>query len=117
MNYGVITRYHRLLGISWADKESNECVLSKIGTVERLLVVVARRKLVMIGHTFTKDHISKTYVLTGTVYGVESRSRVRFSDNIRKFGGSQSFVGLYRLTQDRTAWRAAFARLNRAPVN
>ena len=93
--------YHRLLRTSWTDKKSNEHVLSNSGIVERLLVVVARRKLAFIGHAFRKYDIYKD-LQTGGVYGKRGRGRpkVRFSDNIRGFGGSQSFAGLYRLAQD-----------------
>ena len=33
-----------------------------------------------------------------------------FNDNIQEFGGSQSFVVLYRLARNRRAWRATVAQ-------
>ena len=82
------------------------------------MLSVARGKLAFIGHTFRKEDICKD-LLTASVYGKRGRDRpkARLSDNIREFGGSQCFVGLYRVTQERRAWKATVAQLNELSVN
>ena len=60
--------YRRLLRINWTDKRTNEYVLSKIGTSERLLSTIVKRKMAFVGHIFRKDGICK-HLLTGTEYG------------------------------------------------
>ena len=62
--------YRRLLRINWTDKKTNEYVLGKIGTSERLLTATVKRKMAFVGHIFRKGDICKD-LLTGTVYGKE----------------------------------------------
>ena len=109
--------YRLLLRINWTDTKSNQYVLGKIGTSERLLTAIVKRKMAFVGHIFRKGDICKD-LLTGTVYGKRGRGRpkTRYSDNIREFGGNWSFVDLYRLAQNRQAWRATAVQLNELPV-
>ena len=53
--------YRRLLRIKWTDKQTNEYVLSKIATSERLLTTIVKRKMAFVGHVFRKGDIAKTY--------------------------------------------------------
>ena len=109
--------YRRLLRINWTDKKTNEYVLGKIGTSERLLTTIVKRKIAFVGHIFRKGDICDD-LLTGTVYGKRGRVRpkTRYSDNIREFCGNRSFVDLYRLAQNRQARRATAVQLNELPV-
>ena len=109
--------YRRLLRIKWTDRKTNEYVLSKIGTRERLLTTIVKRKIAFVGHVFRKDNICKD-LLIGAVYGKRGKGRpkTRYSDNIREFGGNRSFADLYRLAQNRDAWRATAVQLNELPV-
>ena len=110
-------RYRRLLRIKWTDKKTNEYVLSKIGTSERLLTTIVKQKMAFVGHVFRKDNICKD-LLIGAVYGKRGKGRpkTRYSDKFREFGGNRSFADLYRLAQNREAWRATAVQLNDFPV-
>ena len=109
--------YRRLLRIKWTDKKTNEYFLSKIGTIERLLTIIVKRRMAFVGHVLRKGDICKD-LLIGAVYGKRGKGRpkTRYSDNIREFGGNRSFVDLYRLAQNRQAWRATAVQLNELPV-
>jgi len=109
--------YRRLLRIKWTDKKTNEYVLSKIGTSERLLTTIVKRKMAFVGHLFRKGNIC-TDLLIGAVYRKRGKGRpkTRYSDNIREFGGNLSFTDLYRFAQNREAWRATAVKLNELPV-
>ena len=109
--------YRRLLRIKWTDKKTNEYVLSKIGTSERLLTTIVKRKMAFVGHVFRKGDIC-TDLLIGAVYGKRGKGRpkTRYSDNILEFGENLSFADLYRLAQNREAWRATAVQLNELPV-
>ena len=109
--------YRRLLRTKWTDEKTNEYVLSKIRTSERLLTTIAKRKMAFVRHVFRKDNICKD-LLIGAVYGKRGKGRpkIRYSDNIREFGGNRSFADLYRLAQNREAWRATAVKLNELPV-
>ena len=104
--------YRHLLRIKWTDKKTNEYVVSKIGTSDRLLTTIVKRKMAFVGHVFRKDNICKD------VYGKRGKGRpkTRYSDNIHEVGGNWSFADLYRLEQNRDAWRATAIQLNELPV-
>ena len=84
--------------------------LSKIGTGERLLTTIVKRKMAFVGNVFRKYNICED-LLIGAVYGKRGKGRpeTRYSDNIREFGGNRSFADLYRLAQNREAWKATAA--------
>ena len=73
--------------------------------------------MAFVGHVFRKDNICKD-LLTGAVYGKRGKGmpKTRYSGNIREFGGNRSFTDLYRLAQNREAWRATAVQLNELPV-
>ena len=73
--------------------------------------------MAFVGYVFRKDSICKDLVI-GAVYGKRGngRPKTRYSDNIREFGGNRSFADLYRLAQNRDAWRATAVQLNELPV-
>jgi len=73
--------------------------------------------MAFVGHVFRKGDIC-TDLLIGAVYGKRGKGRpkTRYCDNIREFGGNQSCSDLYRLAQNREAWRAAAVQLNELPV-
>ena len=73
--------------------------------------------MAFVEHLFRKGDIC-TDLLIGAVYGKrgQGRPKTRYSDNIRKFVGSQSFANLYRLAQNREAWRATAVQLNELPI-
>ena len=106
-----------LITNKWSGKNTNEDVLSEIVTSERLLTTIAKRKMAFVGHVFRKDNICKD-LLIGAVYGKREKGRpkTRYSDNIREFGGNQSFADLYRLAQNGEAWRATAVQLNELSV-
>ena len=109
--------YQHLLRIKWTDKKTNEYVLSKIGTSERLLTTIIKQKMAFVGHVFRKGDIC-TDLLIGAVYGKRGKDRPkpRYSDNIREFGGHLSFADLYCLAKNREAWRATAVQLNELSV-
>ena len=109
--------YRRLLRIKWTDKKTNEYVLSKIGTIERLLTTIVKRKMAFVGHVLRKGDFCKD-LLIGAVYGKRGKGRpkTRYSDNIREYDENRSFVESYRLAQNRQAWRATAVQLNELPV-
>ena len=109
--------YRRLLRIKQTDEKTNGYVLSKIGTSERLLTTIVKRKMAFGGRVFRKDNIFKD-LLIGAVYGKRGKGRpkTRYSNNIREFGGNRSFADLYRLAKNREAWRATAVQLNELPV-
>ena len=53
--------YRRLLRIKWTDRKTNEYVLSKIGTSERLLTTIVKRKMALSDMCSEKITFVKTY--------------------------------------------------------
>ena len=64
--------YRCLLRIKWTDKKTNEYVLNKIGTSERSLTTIIKRKMAFFGHVFRKCDYCKD-LLIGRVW--EKRKR------------------------------------------
>ena len=80
--------------------KTNEYVLSKTGTSERLLTTIVKRQIAFVGHAFRKGDIC-TDLLIGAEHGKRGKGRPKtmHSDKIREFCGNRSFVDLYRLAR------------------
>ena len=80
--------YRRLLRIKWTDKKTNEYVLSKIGTIERLLTTIVKRKMAFVGHVLRKGDICKD-LLIGAVHGRRGKGRpkTRYSETFENLVG------------------------------
>ena len=101
--------YRRILGISWAERKTNNFVLEQVtvlsGPQEPLLSIIKRRKLVYFGHVTRHDSIPKT-VLQGTVEGSRRRGRQtkNWMQNVREWTNLDSPT-LLRMAEDRDRWR------------
>ena len=101
--------FRRLLGISWADRKTNDFVREQVETLagpqEPLLAIIKRRKLAWYGHVTRHNSIPKT-VLQGTLEGGRRRGRQTKSwlDNIKEWTQMDS-PALIRLAEDRESWR------------
>ena len=106
--------FRRLLGISWADRKTNDFVRSRVSTLagpqEPLLSTVKRRKLSWFGHITRHNTLPKT-VLQGTLEGGRRRGRQTkcWMDNIKDWTRLDS-PSLIREAEDRAGWRRLAAR-------
>ena len=106
--------YRRLLGISWADRKTNDFVCNKVtnlaGPQEPLLSIVKRRKLSWFGHITRHNALPKT-VLQGTLEGGRRRGRQTkcWMDNVKEWTRLDS-PSLLRAAEDRAGWHRLAAR-------
>lgn len=106
--------YRCLLGISWADKKTNDFVRNEVnrlaGQQAPLLSLVKGRKLSWFGHITRHNALPKT-ILQGTLEGGRRRGRqVKcWMDNIKDWTRLDS-PSLIRKAEDRAGWRRLAAQ-------
>ena len=111
--------YRKILRISHKDYVTNEEVRAKIkqaiGTHEKKLTIVKRRKLQWYGHVSRSSGLVKT-ILQGTVKGGrrQGRQRKRWEDNIREWTGLE-FAKSQRAVENREKWRKLVAKSSVVP--
>ena len=104
-----MTRYHKILHISYKDHVTNKEVRAKIqqaiGPHEDLMTIVKRRKLQWYGHVSRSSGLAKT-VLHGTVKRgrKQGRQRKRWKDNIGDLTGME-FSRSQGAVENRGKWR------------
>lgn len=105
--------FRRLLGISWADRQTNDYVRARvahlIGHQDPLLSTIKRRKMSWFGHV-TRHNTLPKMILQGTLEGGRRRGRQMKSwmDNIKEWTRLDSPT-LLRRAEDRAGWRSLAA--------
>ena len=112
-----MTRYHKILHISYKDHVTNEEVHAKIqqaiGPFEDLLTIVKRRKLRWYGHVSRSSGLAKTIlqVKGGRRQGGQMK---RWEDNIREWTGLE-FAKSQRAMENREKRRKLVVKSSVVP--
>ena len=110
--------YHKILCISYKDRDTNEEVCAKIQQAIRShedLTIVKRRKLQWYGHVSCSLGLAKT-ILQGTVKEGrrQSRQRKRWVNNIREWTGMELGKS-QRAVENREKWRKLVVKSSVVP--
>lgn len=106
--------WRRMEKIKWADKKTNEEVLSSVGEERSFVETVVKRKKNWIGHIVRGDGLLK-HVLEGRMEGKRPRGRPRMGmiDDLKE----GSYVSMKRRAEERESWRVWMPRTCRKAEN
>ena len=99
--------WRKMLKITWVMKRSNKSILQEIGVKKRLLGKISAQTLAYFGHIARRHDSLEKIILQGKIEGSRrpGRPKTRLFDRVKALTG-QTTNNIYKLTSDRTKWRA-----------